>query len=596
MWFLWNPVTSKFIRLPPLLYKDGDSHDIGQCCLSSPPHDPNSILLVTRSKKPNFVFCRLDHKRKKSRWIEMSYAKKLKKLTDEDDILDSLTWCNGKVYAMGAGMDIIIQIDVVVKEKEVVISLLPLPEFPFPDYNGTFKLTSKTSTWEEIDDLKDAIFFVNIYDWSICYYPAIASELGGYVHILADNPHMIHSYHVKNKTVSLSYLPCPGLAKVTHMSLWECRLEGDCEEAKCTDHKEKVDNDDEMVIKPITDNAVESKYLNFRATCKRCHLAAPLIQWRSETALGKLQTYSLVCPWLMVLEDNRGIMHFTDPLFGDKYFMKTLPVSIKSNTQICCSSYGWLLFYTNNLGCLVFFNPFTSDVRQLPTARHLLENLCFSAPPTSPGCIVLGFTKPEEGHVYILKFGDPDPLWLKIDLDFDGDDPYAFYFPTFFGQDVYALCDEGKLVAFKEIMSEENFFWEDVADAPVCCEKIWRQYFLVKCHQRVILVTVGEFGGNVEVFELNDLTNEWKKIKCLGKHVLYICGATCLCIEPKTPKMQNKIYFPRLHSENEKIVFYSLETCKYHTFSGDNIEETFGLFFGTKRHRYPHAWIEPSWY
>ena len=68
-----------------------------------------------------------------------------------------------------------------------------------------------------------------------------------------------------------------------------------------------MDNEDEMVIKPIIDNAIESsnmtneshvfnipfhllemvmkfcvgvEYLNFRATCKRCHLAAPLIQWR----------------------------------------------------------------------------------------------------------------------------------------------------------------------------------------------------------------------------------------------------------------------------------------------------------------------------
>ncbi|GJS31926.1 hypothetical protein Tco_0492546, partial [Tanacetum coccineum] len=391
---------------------------------------------------------KLDRKIKKSRWIEiMSYAKKLKKLTDEDDILlDSLTWCNGKVlaYAMGVGMDFIIQIIIVVKEKEVVISLLPLSEYPFPYCNGALKflghkgsnMTSTTSKWEEIDDLKDAIFFVNFYDW----------------------------------------------------------LEGDYEEANCTDHKEKVDNDDEIVIKQITNNVVESsnmmneshlldilfhllemimkfcvgvEYLNFRATCKRCHLAAPLIQWRSETTLNKLQTYSLASPWLMVLEDNRGIMHFTDPLFGDKYFVKTLPVSINSNTtQICCSSYGWLLFY-NNLGYLVFFNPFTSDVRELPTAHHLLENLSFSAPPMSPKCIVLGFTAPDEGHVYILKFGDSDPSWNKIDLDFDGDDPYAFYFPTFFGQDVYALCDEGKLIVFKEIMSEENFSWEDVADAPV---------------------------------------------------------------------------------------------------------------------------------
>ncbi|GJY87788.1 putative RNA-directed DNA polymerase [Tanacetum coccineum] len=490
MWFLWNPVTSEFISLPPLLYKDGDSHDIGDCCLSSPPHDPNSILLVTRSKIQNFVFFRLDHKSRKSRWIERSYAENLKKLTDNDDnLLVLLTWCNGKVYAMGVDVDFIIQIDIVVMEKEVVISLSPLPEYPFPDCNGALKflghkgsskelfciqvyfdvlakdtldvvclfkldMTSTTSKWEEIDDLKDAIFFVNIYDWSIYYNPAIASELGGCVHILADYPCMIHSYHVKNKTVSLSYLPYPDLAKVPHM--WECRLEGDSEEAKCTDHKEKVENDDEIFC-------VGVEYLKFRATCKRCHLAAPLIQWRSKTALNKLQT----------------------------------------------------------------------------------------SPPTSPKCIVLGFTAPDEGHVYILKFGDSDPLWNKIDLDFDGDDPYGFYFPTFFGQDVYALCDEGKLVVFKEIMSEENFSWEDVADAPVCCDKIRRQYFLVKCDERVILVSVGEFGDNVENICLPPLIHKDGEYADIGH--------CCLSSPPHDPNSVLLVRIEGDHVETMCTVDYKLK-------------------------------------
>nr|GEX46763.1 hypothetical protein [Tanacetum cinerariifolium] len=72
---LFGILTLKFINLPHLINKrsafDGDD-DIGYCCLSSPPDDPNSIILMTRTEKPHFVFCRLYPKRKKLRWTEMS--------------------------------------------------------------------------------------------------------------------------------------------------------------------------------------------------------------------------------------------------------------------------------------------------------------------------------------------------------------------------------------------------------------------------------------------------------------------------------------------------------------------------------------------
>lgn len=113
--------------------------------------------------------------------------------------------------------------------------------------------------------------------------------------------------------------------------------------------------------------------------------------------------------------------------------------------------------------------------------------------------------------------------------------------------------------------------------------------------EHLLLVIVGEFGESIEVFKLNDSTEKWEKIDGLGRHMIYICGQTCLCIKAKTPEMENKIYFPRLRSGNGKIVFYSLETNRYQTFNDRDIEENFGDFFGTKHHLYPHAWIEPSW-
>ncbi|PWA96022.1 nucleic acid-binding, OB-fold protein [Artemisia annua] len=98
-----------------------------------------------------------------------------------------------------------------------------------------------------------------------------------------------------------------------------------------------------------------------------------------------------------------------------------------------------------------------------------------------------------------------------------------------------------------------------------------------------------ERGRSIEVFNLNDSKNEWEKVDGLGKHMIYISSLTCLCIEAKAPHMDNKIYFPRLHSG--KIVFYSLQTCRYHTFNGKMDEESLVDLAETEYHTNPHVWI-----
>ncbi|KAJ9539659.1 hypothetical protein OSB04_026165 [Centaurea solstitialis] len=701
MWSLWNPATSKLIRLPPLpQYKD-DSGSIESCCLPSPPGDPSSILLLTRSKKPNFVFCRLV-KTKKSRsrlWTEMSYANQLKRITGGSEAtigLGGLTCCNGKVYALSFDSFSVVQIDIkVVKDKQVVISILPFQKYPTPYYHtlahfcelkgiGTelfaiagrfdaparvylFKLDTATitthddhdTTWEEINDLKDAVFFVDLYNTvPVSYIPAVALGLGGYVHVRDDYRTIIHSFHVKDKTLLI--LPMDCLHRAFRVTMWEYRgLEaGNDRQIKCTnDHKQQQEEDKEKindgpmvvltrsssytgesrlvdvpfhVLEMIMELCVGIEYINFRATCKRCHLAAPRIHWRNKTALRKLQKYSLVSPWLMVVEQvngGAGIMSFTDPISGDKYFMKVrLPgvasLNYNENNSISCSKFGWLLFYTrssSDLGNhhqLVFFNPFTNDVRKLPrTPPHYLKNLCFSAPPTSgTNCMVVGFSI-QARTAYILRYvyeQEDQLVWHRFDVDGFGRAAYpsylpcqardvydyCFHFPTFHGRDLYALCYKGQLVVFKD-MREGNFSQPEVvsAEPPRCLELYVPQYFLMERDRYLLLVIVDKFGGDPQLFQFNDLTKQWNQIESLERHVIFIGDATCVCVEAKTPKMQNKIYFPRF--KDGKLIFYSLETSTYHTFDGKLVsrEEASGPGrFPSTRHLSLHAWIEPTWY
>nr|XP_043632280.1 F-box/kelch-repeat protein At3g18720-like [Erigeron canadensis] len=415
---------------------------------------------------------------------------------------------------------------------------------------------------------------------------------------------VIYSYHLKSKTISPSLVPSL-MVPTSHMSMWECRLDDDHREAKfMVDSKQEKDetvgflmtdnevNDSESrlldlpfdVLERIMIFCVGVEYLNFRATCKHLYQATPVIPWRNQTAL---QDYSLVSPWLMVVDQIQGIITFTDPMMGDNYYMRSPQLSI-ADEIIYSSRFGWLLFQTSAL-CPVFFNPFTNDLRKLPEFDYYISTYCFSDPPTSPDCMVVGFSNKK----IIIHYVAREPTCHVFDLVTDSQlRPIRFL--TFLETDLYALYKTGELMVFKDF-SEKDISWEILkTEAPRSCSKSPAQYFLVKRDQHLLLVVMGWFGEPMEVFKLNDSTGEWEKVNGLGKHMIYICDTTCLCIEAKTPAMENKIFLAQLSSENKKIVFYSLDTCTFHTFNGKSVQENVGGV-ATTTYLSAHTWIEPSW-
>jgi len=228
---------------------------------------------------------------------------------------------------------------------------------------------------------------------------------------------------------------------------------------------------------------------------------------------------------------------------------------------------------------------------------------------------VVGFSI--EGHTaYILRYVDQQEeqlLWRRFDVDGIGRTPCPFYlryqaldlydscfhFPTFHGRDLYALCYRGQLVVFKD-MSEGSFSQPEVllAEPPECPGLYLPQYFLMERDQYLLLVIVDKFEGDLRLFQFNDSTKEWNQIQSLERHVIFIGDATCVCVEAKTPKMQNKIYFPRY--KDGKLIFYSLETSKYHTFDGKLASREDAFEFGSRDFRSTihlslQAWIEPTW-
>jgi hypothetical protein len=64
-------------------------------------------------------------------------------------------------------------------------------------------------------------------------------------------------------------------------------------------------------------------------------------------------------------------------------------------------------------------------------------------------------------------------------------------------------------------------------------------------------------------------------------------GKTSFSAVAKISEMENKIYFSRFYDQS--IVFYSLETKKYHTFENEVVN------FESVREAHNCSWIEPRW-
>ncbi|GKB18435.1 hypothetical protein Tco_0852358 [Tanacetum coccineum] len=212
MWCIWNPDTSKMIDFPPYISKDGDFESINECCLSAPPDDPSSVLLLTSFYEER---------------LEAVHLFKLDMASIKTEEMERFKGFDMSCHRWEEW-----------KESKDLWDLI----------------MNSHDKWERLIDFKDALFFVDLARDCLAYYrPAISSELGGYIHIRDRMDKILYSYHVKDGTISLSSIP-----SVVHptsiVSVWECMLGDDLGEAKCT--LEFKQEEDHIVVRSVRDNEI----------------------------------------------------------------------------------------------------------------------------------------------------------------------------------------------------------------------------------------------------------------------------------------------------------------------------------------------------
>ncbi|KAK9146834.1 hypothetical protein Sjap_006737 [Stephania japonica] len=81
--------------------------------------------------------------------------------------------------------------------------------------------------------------------------------------------------------------------------------------------------------------------------------------------------------------------------------------------QCLASNHGWLLMLSREDTTLFFYNPFTQAKVDLPYRRSLFEAAAFTAPPTSPDCVIYGVACYEGCvNIGVLRMGEEKkPMW-----------------------------------------------------------------------------------------------------------------------------------------------------------------------------------------
>lgn len=219
--FLLNPVSMQKIVLPPL-----QSYPFLCCILSSPPTDPNCVLIFVCRKKPSAMFCRLGD----GEWTEQHLR--------STEYFRYATVCEGKIYGLTLDRSLLM-VDVV--GSNLVVTQLGAENPPRPSVRGTsrsdynlvdscgelflviksylwmtmkirdvevHKMDFSRLVWTKVDSLGDRTFFLS--KMGNCF-SCSAAESGikhNSIYYLESSDRELYVFDLENYSISFS-TPCP---------------------------------------------------------------------------------------------------------------------------------------------------------------------------------------------------------------------------------------------------------------------------------------------------------------------------------------------------------------------------------------------------
>ncbi|CAN0870575.1 hypothetical protein LINGRAHAP2_LOCUS9574 [Linum grandiflorum] len=213
------------------------------------------------------------------------------------------------------------------------------------------------------------------------------------------------------------------------------------------------------------------------------------------------------------------------------------------------------------------------------------DRMSFSAPPTSPDCVVFGLVDRFENSVHIsfIRRGDSSWTWYgskglrnrlksklsKLVVPFAW--PNYRSPPVFHNGCFYSLGRDGMLGVFNPKAEKEIDMW-GILDTPQHNAFMFDNYFeayLMESpspHKELMSVVVGSKGKPIRIVKFNHTLKKWKTVTCLEDQAVFLSHVSCIvvdCKELHVKGLQNTVHFPRFRGDYN--VFYSLSSKKFHT-------------------------------
>ncbi|GFQ02378.1 F-box protein at4g00893 [Phtheirospermum japonicum] len=262
-----------------------------------------------------------------------------------------------------------------------------------------------------------------------------------------------------------------------------------------------------------------------------------------------------------------------------------MAISQLENAEIRCSKFGWLLMSRFN-NTLFFFDPFNNRKIELPCKLSFgYTAICFSHPPTSPDCVLVG----------IATLNDGDGI-VKICVLTHGKDKWEVreYHPKIFHRGLVYIVDVNGNVATFDI--DRHGCKSALAVNTKCLKRRWfskdiKEHFLFKIkgeEEALFGVFLINEERKVKVYRLFEPKMKWKLVEDIGENVLHLSHYSSFADTAYLKCMANRIYFPRFHGDS--AVFYSLSSGKYHSLDGHFWDNN---SYGIKRLDFA-TWIMPA--
>ncbi|CAH9071651.1 unnamed protein product [Cuscuta epithymum] len=268
-------------------------------------------------------------------------------------------------------------------------------------------------------------------------------------------------------------------------------------------------------------------------------------------------------PWLMFLPKFGDLVDFYDPSLRKTYSVE-LP-ELRSS-RLCYTKDGWLLLYKPRTQRVLFFNPYSRQLINLPKLELTYQIVAFSAAPTSPKCIVFtvkhisptlvaistcfpGATEWTTEH-YQNRLPFVSSIWNKL---------------VFCNGLFYCLSLTGWLGVYNP---EQHSWVVRVVPPPRCPENFfvknwWKGKFMAE-HNGDIYVIYTCSSANPVIYKLDQANRVWVGVQTLSGLTLF---ASFLSSQARTDVlglMRNSIYFSKVRFYGRRCISYSLDHDRYY--------------------------------